>query len=337
MTPPRPRPRHKPPPQSATGTPPRRRRRWRVAAVLRIWLSRHAQAAVGALGRFLRSPLAALMSIAVVAIAAALPALLYVLLDNSTRLLTSWEGAGSLTLFLRPEVSDGAARKLADQIAKREDVSGVQLIGRSEGLAEFRRLSGFGAALDALGENPFPAVLVVHGRTADAGATPTPTLLEALRQLPEADVAQADQDWVKRFQAFSALGRRITGVLAALLAAGVLFVIGNTLRLEIRDREAEIEITALVGGTPAFIRRPFLYLGLWLGLLGGLLGWLVTVIALATLDGPVSRLAALYQSDFTLHGGGLGLFAGMIGAGILLGLAGAWLAVGRRLGVALPR
>lgn len=316
---------------------PRHRRRSRVAAVLRIWLSRHAQAAVGALGRFLRSPLAALMSVAVVALAAALPALLYVLLDNADRLLASWEGAGSVTLFLRPEVDDGAARKLADQLVARGDVERVRVIGRSEGLAEFRRLSGFGAALDALGENPFPAVLVVHARGGDASGAPAADLLAALRQLPEADVAQADQDWVQRFQAFAALAQRITAVLAMLLAAGVLFVIGNTLRLEIRDRHAEIEITALVGGTPAFIRRPFLYLGAWLGLLGGLVGWLVTILALAALGGPVARLAALYHSDFALHGGGLGLFAAVLGAGTLLGLAGAWLAVGRRLGVALPR
>ena len=328
--------RHKPQrPQDKEAAPPRRRHH-RAIAALQVWLSRHAQAALGALGRFLRSPLAALMSVAVVAIAAALPALLYVLLDNSARLLASWEGAGSLTLFLRPEVNDAAARKLADQIAKREDVARVQVIGRSEGLAEFRRLSGFGAALDAMGENPFPAVLVVHARHGDGGGSPATPLLEALRKLPEADVAQADQDWVQRFQAFAALGQRITNVLTALLAAGVLFVIGNTLRLEIRDRHAEIEITALVGGTPAFIRRPFLYLGLWLGLLGGLVGWLLTVIALAVIDGPVSEVASLYQSDFALRGGGFALFAAMIGAGSLLGLAGAWLAVGRRLGVALP-
>lgn len=213
----------------------------------------------------------------------------------------------------------------------------MQVIGRGEGLAEFRRLSGFGAALDAMGENPFPAVLVVHARHGDGAGTPATPLLEALRRLPEADVAQADQDWVQRFQAFSALGRRITNVLTALLAAGVLFVIGNTLRLEIRDRHPEIEITALVGGSPAFIRRPFLYLGLWLGLLGGLAGWLLTVVTLAVIDGPVSEVASLYQSDFALHGGGFALFAAMVGAGTLLGLAGAWLAVGRRLGVALPR
>jgi len=325
------------PPRQPAAAPSPPRRHWQPWVGLRTWALRHGQAAVGALGRFLQSPLAALMSVAVVAIAASLPALLYVLLDNSDRLLARWEGAGSLTLFLRPDVTDGAARKLADQIARRGDVARVQVIGRSEGLAEFRRLSGFGAALDALGENPFPAALAVHARAGDAGVASATALLEALRQLPEADVAQADQDWVQRFEAFAALARRVTAVLAALLAAGVLFVVGNTLRLEIQHRQAEIEITALVGGTPGFIRRPFLYHGLWLGLLGGLLGWLLTVSALAALDGPVSRVAELYQSDFRLHGGGFVLFAAMTGAGTLLGLAGAWLAVGRRLGVALPR
>jgi cell division transport system permease protein len=121
-----------------------------------------------------------------------------------------------------------------------------------------------------------------------------------------------------------------------LLAAGVLFVIGNTLRLEIRARHEEIEITALVGGTAGFIRRPFLYWGAWLGLLGGLLGWLLAVVSLAFLDGPASYLASLYGSGFALTSGGFGLFATMVGGGALLGFAGAWLAVLRLLEVAQP-
>ncbi len=309
----------------------------RLAVALRTWLFRHAQAALGALGRFLRSPLAALMSVAVIGIAAALPALLYVLLDNSGRLLTSWEGAGALSLFLKPEVSDAASRTLADQIKARTDVADVQVIGREQGLAEFRRLSGFGAALDALGGNPFPVVLVVHAGPAVTGAEQAMALAQELQKLPEAEVAQADLDWVRRFHGFADVARRATLVLAAFLAAGVLFVVGNILRLEIRSRQAEIEITALVGGTAAFIRRPFLYLGIWLGLLGGLLGWLLALLGVAAVDGPVARLADLYQSGFVLQGGGFGLFVAMVGGGTLLGLAGAWLAVARQLGAALPR
>ncbi len=328
----RPQRRHGPPPAARRPRPPSRLATW-----LRTWLFRHAQAALGALGRFMRAPLAALMSVAVIGIAAALPALLYVLVDNAGRLLTSWEGAGTLSLFLRPEVEDAAARTLAARIRARTDVADVRLIGREQGLAEFRRLSGFGAALDALGDNPFPTVLVVHAAPSGTGAEQAVALARELQQVPEAEVAQADLDWVRRFQGFAAVAERITLVLAAFLAAGVLFVVGNILRLEIRSRQAEIEITALVGGTAAFIRRPFLYLGMWLGLLGGLLGWLLTLIGIAAVDAPVARLADLYQSGFVMQGGGFALFGAMAGGGTLLGLAGAWLAVARQLGAALPR
>ena len=54
--------------------------------------------------------------------------------------------------------------------------------------------------------------------------------------------------------------------------SGVVAVIGNSVRLEIDSRRAEIEVTKLVGGSNAFVRRPFLYEGFFYGLIGGVLG-----------------------------------------------------------------
>jgi cell division transport system permease protein len=295
---------------------------------------RHAQASTGSLGRFLQSPLTAFMSLAVVAVAVALPALLYVLLENTERLLGTWEDAGTLSVYLKPSVSDEAARALGGQIAKHPAVTGVRVVGRGEGLAEFRRVSGFAEAIDALGENPLPAVVIVRAKP--AGADATRALADELGKLPEAELAQMDAEWVQRFHAMTGLAQRGVLILGALLAIGTLFIIGNTIRLEIRDRREEIEITALVGGTAAFIRRPFLYFGVWLGLLGGLLGWLISTAAILLLDAPVSRLAALYHSSFELSGGGSPLFIALAGGSTLLGLCGAWLAVARQLEVALP-
>ena len=47
-------------------------------------------------------------------------------------------------------------------------------------------------------------------------------------------------------------------------------IIGNTIRLDIENRRDEIEVTKLVGGSDAFVRRPFLYNGVWYGLGGAL-------------------------------------------------------------------
>ena len=95
-------------------------------------------------------------------------------------------------------------------------------------------------------------------------------------------------------------------------------------------------IVKLVGGTDAFIRRPFLYEGLWYGLLGAAIALLLVLLSLSLLDGPVQRLAGLYESDFSLGVlDPLSLFGVALG-GPLLGLVGAWLAVGRHLAEIQP-
>ena len=57
----------------------------------------------------------------------------------------------------------------------------------------------------------------------------------------------------------------------------VLLIVGNTIRLDIEARRAEIEVMKLVGGSDGFVRRPFLYGGFWYGLGGGLVAWLLVV------------------------------------------------------------
>jgi cell division transport system permease protein len=124
---------------------------------------------------------------------------------------------------------------------------------------------------------------------------------------------------------------------AVLLGAGVLAVVGNTIRLEIYNRRAEIEVTKLVGGSNAFVRRPFLYTGLLYGLLGALLAAFLVWLALYLLDAPVSRLAASYGSSFRLLSPGWRELGILTGAGATLGIVGAWMAAARHLARIEPR
>ncbi len=54
------------------------------------------------------------------------------------------------------------------------------------------------------------------------------------------------------------MGQKIVLALGATLGLGVLLVIGNTIRLAIQSRRDEIIVVKLVGGTNAYVRRPFL-------------------------------------------------------------------------------
>jgi cell division transport system permease protein len=303
----------------------------KLANPFRTWLTRHAQVSLSSLGRLYRAPLASLMTAAVIGIALALPAGLYLLTANLQELSSRWDGSANFSLFLKQNLSMEQAQLLAKRLSDWPEIANLHLITPDEALAEFRELSGFGETLDALDENPLPTVLAIKPapRYSDAGSASV--LLQRLQTLSEVELAQLDLQWVKRFNAIVDIVRRSIWILAALLGLAVLLIVGNTIRLEIQNRRSEIEITKLIGATDAFIRRPFLYAGFWYGLAGAILALLLINLSLVQLHGPVRQLASLYQSGFRLQALSGGEALGLLTIGILLGLVGARLAVGRHL------
>lgn len=303
----------------------------------RTWLRRHAQVALDSLGRLWRNGPAAIMTAAVIGIALALPAGLYLLLDNLDRLSGSWDGQVSLSVFLDDAVTTAQARKLATRIEGWDTVREVRLVTPDDALAEFAAQTGLGSVLESLDDNPLPAVLVIL-----PGATQvTPAAADALRDrlttLPEAAHTQLDLEWVQRLNAMLDTARRGVLIISGLLALAVLLVIGNTIRLEIQNRRDEIVVTKLIGATNGFVRRPFLYSGTWYGLGGALIAWVLVEAGFWLLHEPVARLAGLYQSEFALQTLPFLLLVVLVGGGLLLGLLGSWLAVGRHLSAIEPR
>ena len=296
-----------------------------------IWLIRHAQVALASLGRLSRSPISTLMTAAVIGIALALPAGLHLLVNNLQALSGSWDGAASISLFLNQKVERDEADALTKQLERKTGIAEVRLIDREQALIEFKQLSGFTDALEALAENPLPNVIMLIPDDKHSEPAEAERLVRDVEKLNGVDFAQLDLQWVRRFHGITEMAKRGVLVLASLLGLAVLLIIGNTIRLEIQNRHAEIEITKLIGATNAFIRRPFLYSGLWYGLLGGIIAWVMIVLSLWLLAGPVSTLAGLYHSDFDLGGLTVVSVIGLLFGSALLGLLGSWIAVARHL------
>jgi cell division transport system permease protein len=293
------------------------------------YLSLHAQNFLGAFGRLVQQPVGSIMTIVVIAIALALPAGLRVLLNNIEALSGSWEGAIDFTIYLRMEVEESRAAELAAEIGARDDVDRVVLVPREQALAEFKIHSGFGDALDALQQNPLPHALVVRP-SADAH-TAIERLANELEELDETELVQLDTAWVERLRGILMLVERVVDVASALLSVAVVLVIGNTIRLEINNRRTEIEVVKLVGGSDAFIRRPFLYMGLCYGLTGGLVAMLTIALSLLLFSSPAQSLAGLYGSSFALRGLSASQALLLAATGAFLGWAGAGLATARHL------
>ena len=295
------------------------------------WFERHVQTLVGSLGRLWQQPFATMLTIVVIGIALALPACLHVLVQNVRVASGGWNSALDISVYMKPNASLDQAKRAAERIRQRRDVDEVTLIEADAALAEFRRNSGFGAALDALKDNPLPHALVVRPDAEFRQASRVQALSNELKKIDGVDIVQLDTEWVSRFNAILDVIRRGVLLAAVLFALGILVIIGNTIRLDIENRRGEIEVTKLVGGSDAFVRRPFLYNGVWYGLAGGLIAGLIVATVVAVLSAPVQRIAGLYGSQFELQGVGIVGWIALPLGGALLGWLGSFIVATREL------
>jgi cell division transport system permease protein len=305
-------------------------------ARLSNWAARHGHALVSSLGHLARHGFATTLAVGVMALALALPLGLEVLVRNVRGATGDFADSVGMAVYLKLPVSEQSARQLAQNLRGRAGVADVRLITSAQALEEFRAQSGFGAALDALTDNPLPNVLLVHPTPQAAAPAAMEALREAIVAWPEVDAVQLDRDWLQRFDALLELLRRVLWISAGLLGIGVVLVVGNTIRLEIRSRSAEIEVTQLVGGSRAFVRRPFLYAGALYGLVAGALAWGIVAAARAALAGSAARLAALYGQSWVLDGPTPRELGILVLVGIVLGWAGAAAAAGREIARSAP-
>jgi cell division transport system permease protein len=274
------------------------------------------------------------MTAAAIGIALALPTAFYLFVKNASAVSEGWDGAPRISLYLNKAVDSNTVVALEKELELRDAIAAVHHITPEQALKEFRSLSGIGDALEALPDNPLPTVLVVH--LAVAGAARIEALAKEFKELEAVDLAQIDLEWVKRLYAIVQLAHRGVILVAVLLGMGILLIVGNIIRLDILSRQEEIQVTKLIGATDGFIRRPFLYGGLWYGLFGGLIAWVLVAITFALLTEPVRYLASLYGSEFELLKLKFPLILALIGIGGGLGLLGSWLAVDRHLNRIAP-
>ncbi len=285
----------------------------------------HMRQSVSSLGELWRSPVWTFVTIAVLGISMTLPATLHVLVKNLQQVSSSYDQSFEISLFLTIDVTETDIATLVTLLQGDKDVAKVRLIDKTAAMAEFKQESGFGEAISFLDQNPLPDVLLVTPAQSQPAAAEA--LLNKLQKERFVELAKLDISWLERLAAIMSLVQQVVYTIAALLLCGALLVIGNTIRLLIMDKKAEIEVMKLVGATDSFIQRPFLYTGIWLGVFGGFLAFLVIELMLYWLRGAIANVTQLYQSGFVLNVLTLQEFGLLMAIAVSLGLVGSYLAV----------
>lgn len=290
----------------------------------------HIQSLIFSFGKIYQAPVSTIMTVAVIGITLSLPGGFYLLLKNINAMSGDYRSITQITLYLDIKLSEKKARAFEREISGMKNVQSTEFISRQASLEAFRESSGFGKSIDTLANNPLPHTIIVEPRD-EADTFAVKILLNTLQADPQVNIAKLDTEWLERLYTILEIAKRSVVMVTILFSIAVLLIIGNTIRLDIQNRYQEIIVTKLIGATNAFIRRPFLYGGVWYGLLGGLMSWLIVEIGYLAISGPLNRLNLLYQADlesitFTFQD-----FIVLVTSSTLLGLAGSWIAVARHL------
>lgn len=309
----------------------------RLKEKIEAHLLNHAHSLFSSLGRLSRTPFTSAMTVLVLAVSISLAGGFYVMVINIQQITGNIQSSNQMSLFLRDNVNESAGQKLAEQIRQNPNVVAVKYISKKQAMEEFKANSGFADALNALDTNPLPSVIQVLPKNVLEGSDEINQLLAEFKKNPQVELVQIDMQWVNRLQSIMQIIGRAIMLVSILLGFAVTFITGNTIRLELHNRQNEVYISKLVGATQSFIQRPFIYTGFWLGLMGGFLGWLIITITLFMLQQPIEQLSALYNDSFQLLFLSFLDFLIILFSSAALSMLGAWAVLNYQLGNMKPQ
>ncbi len=265
---------------------------------MKAWFKRHLQVFFYTLGQFSQNRLSIVMTLLALGIGFSIPIILYSVVDGFSNIGSQWQERPQITLYLDKKVTDEQIQKIKTSLAEDARLSEIQFISAEDGLKQFGSQHQFDKAISLLNENPLPDVFVVYpAKMANADAIPR--LAEEMGKLEYVASAQYDFEWLQKLSALTTFLKRAVLLLASIISIGILLLIANTIRLEISNRRDEIDIIDQLGGSSAFISRPFLYMGFLEGLFGGVMAIIISAIIIKLLSEPLLRLAELYS--FTIN------------------------------------
>jgi len=233
---------------------------------------------------------------------------------NAQQALGSLKEEIKVMVYLKDAASSREIAQLRSDLSGDPAVAAVEFVSREQALAAFRaQFPSEERLLKGLGDNPFPASLVVQVGPAYRSSEQVGMLVQKLQALPAVDEVLYSQDWIENLAAAVRYLRMLGVGIGIVLAASMVTILANTIKLTLYARREEIEILRLIGATTGFIKMPFVLEG---AVLGGA-GAACALLLLRALFGLAEGKLALKETFWGV-GRGLAFFPDRVSVAFLL-------------------
>ncbi len=235
-----------------------------------------------------------------------------------------WAHAGRASIYLKDSASQEDVESLKSALSKLPFVTQVRYVSAGQARLEFGSQEvNKKSELAALPPEAFPASIEIEvvSTVTDDELADTVTKLQKIPCVEDVETYQA---WTDRLARLVRGGVAASALLALVVFASVLAVVGSTIRLALQRRKTEVEVLKLVGATDRFVKGPFLIEGSAQGAMGAmgavaLLGALFLVVR-GRLDAELAQLIGIEPTFLPWH-----MVLALIATGALLGMSAAFM------------
>ena len=248
---------------------------------------------------------------------------------NLDRIVERWDRDVHISTYFYTDVPVDRRFAVKDDLARLPEVKQILYVSEDEARTYLEeRVPDVKPILEELGAEILPASLEITLRDTHTRPSDITAFVEKI-QSTDFENIDYGQEWVQQFNNFLSLLQMLGVALGSLITGAVIFLVANTMHLVVYARKAELETMKLVGATWNFIAMPFVLEGAALGAMGAgtaILGmWGIHAVVFRRLQNYLQLALGADQLVFPPAP----LLWGLVGAGVLLGVAGCWTSVRR--------
>lgn len=276
-----------------------------------------------AISNLLANRLVTVITICTITLALLIISLFLLIYINMEGTFEQWSRKVVVTVYFDNDLLPQELSVLKTRINGLPGTESVQYVSREEALKKFRsRLKGQESLLEGVSADILPSSYEIT-LTKEFRSSDTVNLyVSRLKHVQGIGEVQYGEEWVKRFLTFFQFIRILGFMIATFLILAVLFIVSNTIKLTVLARHDELEILALVGATPFFIKAPFLIEGMLQGAAGALLAVSILTAGYYSMLANAVNFLSFNPSDAGLIFLSPANMAALVCGGILLGFIG---------------
>jgi cell division transport system permease protein len=267
--------------------------------------------------------LVTILTVSTITIALLIISLFMLMYVNLEGTIEQWSRKVVVTVYFDKEPLPQELTALRARISALAGTESIASVSKEEALKRFRsRLKGQESLLEGVSPDILPSSIEITLKKEFRSSDAVNIYVSRLKRLQGIGEVQYGEEWVRKFLLFFQFVRILGSLIALFLLLSVTFIVSNTIRLTIFARKDELEILALVGATPLFIKAPFLIEGMLQGALGSLLAVSLLSAGYFTILSNAGNFLTFNPADAGLVFLPVSYIAALIFGGVLIGFIG---------------